>query len=526
MENDRATLGVHFPAMSQFNADTVCVIQAHTAPFNSPSTWGGRLPRIPDGAVASTQVQQIRIQTQVTVDADGEYHVIIPGDPFQSFLPIVDSNMANGRSPVAVELTSSTGYVTGSPSQVAFGTLVGNSMEQIFNTPSPVPGTAVTSDLYNLHNLGYTFDEAVNELAGPYAGLLEQLGALYQDNTMYRCVGQGLRIWSLQGEVAASTGIIRAATIDPDQLRANWGLDVDSALLTQSYINGGTTISVPTVIEAIGGYATSSTIQSPSIYMGVLNAMRSGTPFWKSYLKTTVEASEHKLSYQMLDGRSGATIRSCFTTPAVPLKPLRPKNMVILQPDALQPSLTAAGSSVCTGATPLGLGFLFAPQSSNVAPYCVPLAYQTLGSTGGVTLAAPLQSSGATYRNGGYDILLHGTDHPPGQTFETSNLTGMHLSCTNFTPGLTLYVEYVLTVEVVPTGQAVGLMSTDIKPDSNFPAVLELLNDRAAFPCIATGHSFWKSLGSALRSAERGLASAARSATKIAGAARLAASFL
>lgn len=533
--------------MSQFNADTVCVIQAHTAPFNSPSTWGGRLPRIPDGAVASTQVQQIRIQTQVTVDADGEYHIVIPGDPFQSFLPIVDSTMANGRGSMAISwpsniTASQQGYFTGSPANQLTGTsyltnwqaLIGETVENVLQGSASAPYGA-TCDVVNIHNMGNTFDQASLQYQTAFPSLLEQIGNLYQENTMYRVVGQGLRIWSLQGEVAASTGIIRAATIDPDQLRANWCLDCDSGLVTQSgNIQFGINPPFATCIQAVGGFTEAVLPQNPSIYSGVLNAMRSGTPGFKQYLKTTVEASEHKLSYQMLDGRSGATIRSCFTTPSVPLKPLRPKNMLIAAPAQWASALAPAYSSVCTGATQRGIGFLYTPYITGAnTPYSVPIGYETLGAMGflpawieGTPSPSYMLPAGATYKAGGYDTLLHGTDHPPGQVFETSNVTGMHLSCTNFTPGLTLYVEYVLTVEVVPTGQSVGLMSTDIKPDSNFPAVLELLNDRAAFPCIATGHSFWKSLGSALRSAERGLASAARSATKIAGAARLAASLL
>lgn len=493
--------------MAEFNPNTLAFIQAHTAPFNSPDQWGGHLPRIPDGAQEATQVQQIRFQTQFTTDANGAFHIVIPGDPFAHRFPIIDSTMNNGPAPTLplptiVNLEAQT---TAGSTQGEFTTWLKDVLQ---NSLEPYQ-------------------------SGPYVNYYQQLGDLVKNNAKYRIVGQASRVWSLLGEVATTQGIIRGAPLDPTMLECAWetrgpigGTVLLKAQAPTSYPPdlSASRWSGNSVVPYASLTASPSAYSTDSVYGGfMVNCLAANVSLANQYLKQTTEASEDAFAYKIFPGQDGCTIRSKYLKPEIPFKRLRPRNLIF---DASQ--ATMPGGDGFTGVQATESGILEMSQFS--APYTnfattflltgtpVPLLVPDATTSSYIPVVVGGDYGG--YKSQTQSTSVVGLDEQISGVCEAvraedHDLTGYHFEMSAFPPNSQLFFEHVLTVEVVPIQQQNGLMSTDVMPDTNFSRILEVIADTESFPVVVKGHSFWKTLGKAFNGALNAVGKIAQTATKV-----------
>ena len=378
------------PGNSDLHENSAVWLTAHTAPFNEASTWHGVLPRLPDGDQKATQIQQIRIQSTIMTDADGEFRIIVPGDPFQHPFPIIDHTMCQRLANSWIEDPQSTapGVGQGSPGYYSFTARDGDqttpTFPSAFQILTPGPGGSFGGIVnrqppssgslpYSLTQYGGHALQFNNLLVSPanayakyYTSYIDQLMSLVANNSAYRVIGQGTRVWSLQGELQPQTGIIRGATLDSNMwlqntdtrspfkvqdtvaLAAFTNLPNYSIKASNIWTNVCPALCSPLATEQ--GQLTKWNVNCESQYGGLLYAMtqdiannRTGDPFgsnagvpvvaqtqsWKQYLKQVAEASEHAFSYKIFDGRKGISGRSAYSSAECPsFKVMKPKSLM------------------------------------------------------------------------------------------------------------------------------------------------------------------------------------------------------
>jgi len=496
-------------------------MQAHTAPFNNAQSWGGKLPRIPDGAEECTQIQQIRFQSNITTDSNGNFHIIVPGDPFQHRFPIIDHTMFG---------TSGTGPVTIDPLGWSASGLVGTIIGDV---ATPAGAAADATSAVEQMRLILSQVAAQYGTTGPYAGYIEQLYDMYQKNSKYRIIGQGTRIWSLYGEVSTTQGIIRGATLEPTALECNYETrgDIGGRYVDQFQVNGGTNA----VTDIKSGFCPFPGLLSESAdpftdsnYGSLIANMTQSPAVYAGYLKNATEAAEHSFSYKLFPGQDGVTGRSKYTRPDIPFQRLRPR--FLLYPDSLLNPVPGDIANVYKVAqTPDGhvgiLNLYTSGDSSTSGSFSMLVKYDDVvgAGQGGYLQDGLVIESGSGELNFctgqttcfvGMDEALTGT--VPAADVPQHYVTGYHFEGTNFVPNTQLLFEHVLTVEVVPIAQQTGVMSIDVMPDPEFHKILEIISDDTAFPCIVKGHSFWSSLKSAFSKAVSVAGVIARGASTVA----------
>ena len=551
-------------------------LAAHTAPFNETTTWGGVLPRLPDGDQKGTNIQQIRLQIKTKTDADGEFRLIIPGDPFQHPFPILDHTMcvqlnqqcqeqlavAAGGTPGAIDNVFDDithiqqTYIPGASPGSAYpqtSPSIAGSVARIYSAQTG----AVTNNQYCGRAL--EFNNLLTQIAlayeNNYPNLIEQLMGLVPNNSAYRVIGQGARVWSLQGELQNATGIIRAATIDSNMWLQN--TDTRSPFrVTDRYVSviGDSAQALAMITHASPAFCSSraqnstlypiNNLACESPYGGLLWGLQwdlanglSGNPFpssgpgqnkyWKSYLKQVAEASEHPFSYKIFDGRKGVSGRSAYSTAECPaFKVLKPRTL--LYPTSYTSQTSTA---ICMGVSDEKLVASMPIVQYNTAgqsllPPGVQTSYQTFVAykqeqiTTASLLSTPMQPWKQTPSiNTGTGLGDYTNDQVWTQIFEIggvgdfqakmpdmkktseAQVDGFHFEGSQFQPMTDMYVEYVLTIEIVPIQQQTGLINVESALDTEFPTVLMMAQNRDAFPRIVTGHSFWSHFKHAIGSA-------------------------
>ena len=521
--------------MANLSANAKTFLAAHTAPFMEPASWGGVLPRIPDGAYKSTQVVQFRFQSTVTTDADGELHVIVPGDPFKSKFPIITSNMC-------MRATESTYTAPASDPAPP----VAWQAEALPGEPSPNLGAAP-----NFGNRPKLFKHVLaaitSEFQNSFPGYIEQLSGLVKQNSAYRIIGGGSRIWSLQGELQDHQGIIRAATLDKGLFDMNFEFrtpqavcDVVSKLYTGNTTPSALTLATVTNIQEsfpAWQYPNLSGVEAPfgsqqnpasdSPYGGFMYALQvdvksgsTGDPFigdnklFKAYLKQAAEASEHAWSYKIFDGREGVSGRLTYAMDKAPFQTLRPAmllyptNFVSMNTNCVVATtkegcvhaLQITPNGLPTGTGPYECYMHYDVASTGASGWPTGLAFgQAVGGGNFAFTETPKQTIGLI----GLDEVSEGWMDPLDDQMDY--VDGYHFECTSFQPNTKMYFEHVITIEVVPNQQQTGVMSADTLEDPGFATVIALTKDLTAFPAIVKGHSFWSSFKHAFHKAAGGL---------------------
>lgn len=566
--------------ISGINPQSAVFLAAHTAPFKEPSSWGGILPRIPDGHEFSTQVQQVRIQGSMVTDSAGSFHLVVPGDPYRNRFPYLTHDM-NMRT--------------------------GDYVNNTYVSPASAPGipvfySAPTTDMPTVSSRVSFLAGLLCRAAATYTNTLptyiQQLSSLVADNAAYRCIGQASRIWSLQGELQPQTGIIRVATIsnakfnECTELRGCLGVADVYAVnnkATDLNITNAQSYNYPLPYQTQGfafpAFCTNSPIGAPgpneapintaytqnqdSVYGGLMyqlgadvangytgNPYSTGTtssppgnPLWQQYLKQVAEAAEHAFSYVIFDGRKGATARSAYNKLSIPFRTFRPYTLFnsgapkgpYPQGANFQGPIQSGGSSFSIGiplpntnavgstnATYTGSGMYTYIMGNNVEPLAA-AACQIGGGTGAITSVGVVANMPG-YPNsvqpcltGVTQITALGGQYDILNGFQDANTAeepifdGYHIYGTQFLPNTTMYFEHVLTIETVPNQQQTGLMS--IKPilDMDFHKVLEMASHRDAFPRVAMGHSFWSSFVGAIKKGASAVWSHVKNASNVIG---------
>jgi len=556
------------------NPHSAVWLAAHTAPFKEPSSWGGVLPRIPDGHEMATQVQQIRVQGTIRTDANGGFHFVVPGDPYRNRFPFYTHDMN-------LQTNDFTGSAYRTPAEPpAYPTY--------YTAPGRPPATVNGRTAYLVASLARAAS-SYNTMLPSY---VQQLTALVADNAAYRIIGQASRIWSLQGELQPQTGIIRVATLNNTKLnevtemRGTIGsTDYYQNEITPTDYNGA--LVSPTPLPVVNGvfsagfpcYGTNAplagndaflgtgfTYNQDSVYGGLMYALgadvangNAGDPYatvgpatnplWNTYLKTVSEAAEHAFSYVIFDGRKGATARSAYCSPDIPFRSFRPHTLFnwgspkgavsnVGLPNFCGTTNTGGGSFALSIPNP-GLQLVGAEgvtnfQGSGMYTFVLGNAVEPL-TTGSVLYAAGGPSPGAqlvinantnvtppsgsytstaqvTAVGGMYDVLQGFADPLDSHDIKVD---GYHIQGTQFQPLQTMYLEHVITIETVPNQQQTGLMSMKPIIDMDFKKVLEMASNRTAFPRVAMGHSFWSSFTGAIKKGASAVWSHVKSASNV-----------
>lgn len=504
---------------------------AHTAPFNNQAEWKGYLPRVPDSQESASEIFVIKIQSTVTTDAVGEYHMVVEGDPFQSRLPIWDSTMSLNQDH-ANSLVGDTGTAG-----FFFALSQGTSFTQewtngvgVGQPSSDMNGTKVFQGWGAI--MSALLDAPTQAYSGSFIHYIEQLTQVVSMAVAYRIVGQATRIWSLQGEVQNNTGTFRLGEIDCNMWRMVTGLRqiIGAQGVFAIPVSSTLSSSTPSGLTAVSYFPAFLSANQPSAqadiqsFAGIFQAMTqdwlagnnipyttTGTgnsnTLWKRYLKTAAEASEKAFTYKIFPGPKGATARSAYCRDHIPMQTMSPSML-------LYPDLYITGSHNVVTAVSADAQF----QSINVVQFATTSVPSNWGPY--------MTYTGATNVTGGpqtvtADSVVQGlttaTQVPVAfnQQFQTwlaaglreqregftlsedlddTYVDGYHIHAFNFLPITPMYWEHVLIVEYVPFSQETGVMSNRPPIDPNWAQVIFMANDRSMFPRLVSGHSFWSSL--------------------------------
>ena len=438
------------------------IISAHCAPFNPQSTWGAQLPRIPDGNQA-TNIRYVRMNLNPNTDANGNLEIQSFGNPYMGFVPVLTSNMSNG---VGVE--------TFPPPSI---------------NPNNANGVNNTAGLQNQYNLAVNFNSAFPTL----------MNQLYVNTPRWsRCVGHGIRCWSLQG-TSQPQGLMRAAPMDPYELLRYYGFsrsdscavgrqapgDVLAGVAPGALVNAFNGTGSGGIYEYQTGAFSATNFSAPNQNPGFFSAGRTNLQQF-TYMSSSGQLAELPNEFKLFHGQKGASVRSTLMFDKISMQEFKPQNVVWqdYMNFPINTSLTPYGSLVqCDGS--------WDTWSFNAG-----------GGTNGYELAYAANSTAAdiagqlqatyTYKINTLADLLN-TGNPLPVRREESELTACRISCSQFPPNSPLYLEVVWIMEEVPTLAQVQL-GQEARGMPDLRPFWATLKSRDAYPVVVSGHSFFSKL--------------------------------
>lgn len=461
------------------NATTAAFAFVHASPFTHLQDLPD-LPRIPDGSNKPSQIGQIKIQGSLQGDSTGQFHIVIPGDPFQQPFPILSSN-----SNVTVNLNSTDLFLK-PPTLVPNGGSI--------SVPFGIGSDTTMSGINNLIQACY------NDVESMLPTFHTQLWAFENSVSEYRIVAQGFRVWSIQG-YNNQQGILRVAPIDNELWKVNtrtrgpigFSAAANAATPTPVRLNqwdsySGLTGFIKTM-EATSPANISSLDDAPNA--GLIYAMMQGASVWKQYLAQVAQSSEPAYSYHIYQGQSGASARSAYAHSHAPIEfmNMEPSHLAMPpNPRAIYPE----GTLVSWNRD--GVVVNVNNQASN-PQYSMNIAIQDVHQVTDSENTVLTQSR----IFGGQEVGKELSWGAPIKQASNQRIHGFHIIGNNWptaTSGgpVTMYCEYTLTLEYVRAQQTTGIMDKVPMEDINIHHILRALNDRRLFPVVVTGHSFWSTL--------------------------------
>ena len=442
-------------------ANAGAIISAHCAPFNPQSSWGSQLPRIPDGNQA-TNIRYVRMNLNPNTDVNGNLEIQSFGNPYMGFVPVLTSNMSNGSG------------------------------AEVLNPPSINPNQS------NVINNGFGIANQTNLATNFNNAFPTLMNQLYINTPRWsRCVGHGIRVWSLQG-TSQPQGLMRAAPMDPYELLRYYGFSRSdtcavgrqepSQVLTGtapgSLVNTFYAAPSGTIPQYQSGAFSAANFSAPNQNPGFFSGQR--TPAQQfTYMSSSGQLAELPNEFKLFHGQKGASVRSTLMFDKISMQEFKPQN--VIWQDYMNFPISTSGSAgnliQCDGSWDTWAynsgsgtnGYEFAYAANSTA----------------ANIASDLQSTYTFKVNTLADLLNTGNPLPVRR--EESELTACRISCSQFPPNSPLYLEVVWILEEVPTLAQVQL-GQEAKGMPDLRPFWATLKSRDAYPVVVSGHSFFSKI--------------------------------